>query len=169
MMESGYGALTARNVAEKVGLKHQLVYYYFHTMDDLMLTAFRRRAAQELARVQQALASDRPLQAFWDVQAEPSRAALTIEYMALANHNEAIRAETVEFGERLRLVGLSEIGARVHRSDVGGAAIDPLALIIMLNSVGAILGMEGSLGISGGHEQTRALVGRMLDWLGTDR
>ncbi|MBW8785940.1 MAG: helix-turn-helix transcriptional regulator, partial [Novosphingobium sp.] len=34
MLRKGYGALTARNVAEAAGLKHQLVYYYFRTMDE---------------------------------------------------------------------------------------------------------------------------------------
>ena len=38
LREDGYAALSARSVAERAGLKHQLVYYYFATMDDLLLS-----------------------------------------------------------------------------------------------------------------------------------
>jgi DNA-binding transcriptional regulator YbjK len=31
----GLSAATSRRVAEKAGLKHQLVHYYFHGMDEL--------------------------------------------------------------------------------------------------------------------------------------
>ncbi len=46
MLEEGYAAVTSRRVADKAGLKPQLVHYYFRTMDDLFLAVFRRRAEQ---------------------------------------------------------------------------------------------------------------------------
>jgi AcrR family transcriptional regulator len=46
MLEEGYVAVTSRRVADKAGLKPQLVHYYFRTMDDLFLAVFRRRAEQ---------------------------------------------------------------------------------------------------------------------------
>src|SRR5277367_6720993 len=57
MFQEGYAAVTSRRVAEKAALKPQLVHYYFRTMDDLFLAAFRRRAEEGLqaqARVLQA-------------------------------------------------------------------------------------------------------------------
>ena len=48
LREQGYAALTSRAVAERIGVKQRLVYYYFRTMDDLFLAAFRRRAEQGL-------------------------------------------------------------------------------------------------------------------------
>ncbi len=49
MIEKGYAAVTSRRVAERAGLKPQLVHYYFRTMDDLFLEMFRRRAEEGLA------------------------------------------------------------------------------------------------------------------------
>ena len=46
MIDEGYAAVTSRRVAEKAGLKPQLVHYYFRTMDDLFLEVFRRYADQ---------------------------------------------------------------------------------------------------------------------------
>ncbi|EUA30299.1 bacterial regulatory s, tetR family protein [Mycobacterium xenopi 4042] len=49
MLEEGYAAVTSRRVAQKAALKPQLVHYYFRTMDDLFLAAFRRRAEEGFA------------------------------------------------------------------------------------------------------------------------
>src|ERR1700692_1950603 len=65
MLEEGYAAVTSRRVAEKAALKPQLVHYYFRTMDDLFLAAFRRRAEDGLERQAQALTSGPPLRALW--------------------------------------------------------------------------------------------------------
>ena len=51
MCADGYGALTARSVAERAGLKHQLVYYYFQTLDDLLIAAYERHIERYLARI----------------------------------------------------------------------------------------------------------------------
>ena len=40
LREEGYGALTSRRVAERLGVKQRLVYYYFRTMDDLIAETF---------------------------------------------------------------------------------------------------------------------------------
>lgn len=165
MIEQGYAALTARNVAQRVGLKHQLVYYYFHSMDELLLTAFRRRTGQVLAQVEAAIGSPRPLQALWDAHSDPVQAALTVEYMALANHNDAIRTETVEFGERLRRTGLTEVANRLGATTPKSDALNPFAITMAIQSISGILGMEAALGISGGHAETRALVQWCLDQL----
>lgn len=71
MLEEGYAAVTSRRVAAKAGLKPQLVYYYFRTMDDLFLALFRRRAALGLERQALALASPQPLWALWDLSRDP--------------------------------------------------------------------------------------------------
>jgi AcrR family transcriptional regulator len=162
MLQQGYGALTARNVADAAGLKHQLVYYYFRTMDDLLLEAFRQRTAHLLAQVEAAVSSDRPLNALWRVYSQPEDAALTIEYMALANHNEVIRDETVRFGEMMRRIGLENIRTS---PDIVDAPLTPQALASVIRCIASILGMEAALGITGAHQETRSLTEWCLDRL----
>ena len=65
LLEEGYAAVTSRRVAEKAGLKPQLVHYYFRTMEDLFLAVFRRRAEEGLEVLATALASPQPLWALW--------------------------------------------------------------------------------------------------------
>src|SRR6478752_9671232 len=71
MVEEGYAAVTSRRVAAKAGLKPQLVHYYFRAMDDLYLEVFRRRADENLARYERAVAADGSLRTLWQMNAEP--------------------------------------------------------------------------------------------------
>src|SRR5207249_2790828 len=82
------------------GLKPQLVHYYFRTMDDLFLEVFRRRADENVARVERALAADASLHALWHLNADPRGARFMIELVALANHRKAIRVEIARYAER---------------------------------------------------------------------
>ena len=102
MLEEGYAAVTSRRVAEKAGLKPQLVHYYFRTMDDLYLAVFRRRAEQGLEAQAQALKSPQPLWALWRYSSDPRITAFTVEFMALASHRAELRAEFARYGELFR-------------------------------------------------------------------
>src|SRR4051794_14839929 len=76
LQKDGYIALTARRVAEEAGFNHQTVYYYFETMEELVLGAFRRRCENSLKRLEAALASERPLHAIWALYSDPSNGRL---------------------------------------------------------------------------------------------
>src|SRR6059058_4508318 len=65
LLEEGYAAVTSRRLAERAGLKPQLVHYYFRTMEDLFLEVFRRRAEEGLGVLKTALAAPQPLWALW--------------------------------------------------------------------------------------------------------
>ena len=51
LLEEGYAAVTSRRVAERAGLKPQLVHYYFRAMDDMFIEVFRRRAKRDEDRI----------------------------------------------------------------------------------------------------------------------
>jgi AcrR family transcriptional regulator len=164
MREEGYAAVSARSVARRAGLKYQLVFYYFSSMDELLLAAYRRRTATIRARLGEALESPRPLHGFWAVWADPD-AALSMEYMALANHNPAIRAETVAFGEDVRRVELPRLTERLRQAAPDPEVFNPFAVTSAIAAVAGVMGLESALGISGGHAETRALVEWCLDRL----
>ena len=102
LLEEGYAAVTSRRVADTAGLKPQLVHYYFRTMEDLFLAVFRRRAEEGLGVLTTALESPQPLWALWRFSTMPEATRLTMEFMGLANHRKALRAEIVYYAERFR-------------------------------------------------------------------
>jgi len=165
MREDGYGALTARSVAERAGLKHQLVYYYFQTLDDLLIATYDRHIARYQARIEQALAGPRPLHAFWQAHSNPTDSVLNMEFLSLANHNEAIRARTISFGEEVRRLGLGQLDALLRRPAPDMDPVTPFAVTMALSAVGSILGLETAIGIGGGHAETRAMIEWCIDRL----
>ena len=58
--EGGYPSVTARNLADKINLKRQIVHYYFHSMDDLFIAVIRRGADKARPRLEAALDSAEP-------------------------------------------------------------------------------------------------------------
>ena len=158
MREEGYAAVTSRRVAERAGVNQQTIYYYFQTMDALRLAAYRRRTQRVLDRLEHALASERPLHALWHTSSDPFDAALTMEYLALANHNEMIRLETIEFGERVRRMEVDKLAERISQASPDPQAASPFAVIMAITYIAHLLGFEATLGLRGGHRETRVLV-----------
>ena len=117
LLEEGYAAVTSRRVAERAGLKPQLVHYYFRTMDDLFLEVFRRRAEENVARVEEGIATAEPLQVLWQLNADLEGARFNIEFVALANHRKAIRNEIAHYAERFPLLSWSPSRPRLRHSE----------------------------------------------------
>ena len=92
MREEGYAAVTSRRIASRAGLPNA-IHYYFATMDDLFIELFWRGANRSLTEQAKALRSPQPLWAFWDLLLERRNGDLNTEFVALANHRKAIRAE----------------------------------------------------------------------------
>lgn len=162
MLEEGYAAVTSRRVAEKAGLKPQLVHYYFRTMDDLFLAAFRRRAEEGLRVHAHALQSPQPLWALWRFSIDPTATAVTMEYVALANHRKALKAEIAYYAERFREEQCKALSTVLERYGPEAADVPPLVWSVLITSVSRVLVMEQALGMSAGHAETVEFVERYL-------
>jgi AcrR family transcriptional regulator len=163
MVEEGYAAATSRRVAAQAGVKPALVHYYFPTMDELYLAVFRIGATIYLDRQQKALASDRPLHAFWETLIAPKDTRLLLEFMGLANHRKEIRAEIAAWSERWREQQITALNFIVREHGLDTDDYQPAALAVIIAAIGRTLILEEGLGTSGGHDAAVALVNRFLD------
>jgi AcrR family transcriptional regulator len=163
MVDEGYAAATSRRVAAKAGVKPALVHYYFPTMDELYLEVFRRGAAVYLERQKEALASDRPLHAFWDTLTEPKDTRLLLEFMGLGNHRKEIRAEIAAWQERWREMQVTALNFIVREHGLDTGEFPPAGLALIIAAVGRMLILEQALGAAVGHREAVALVNRFLD------
>jgi TetR/AcrR family transcriptional regulator len=163
MLDEGYAAVTSRRVAAQAGLKPQLVYYYFRTMDDLFLALFRRRAEQGLQRQAQALESSQPLWALWDLSRDSRGTALTMEFIALANHRKAIRSEIASVAERLRAEQAAGLESVLTAYGIDAEQCPPMVFAVLLSSISRFLVIEHeALDMSSGHDETVAFVEGIL-------
>jgi AcrR family transcriptional regulator len=162
MIEEGYVAVTSRRVAERAGLKPQLVHYYFRTMDDLFLAVFVRRAEEGLVAQAEALNSPQPLWALWRFGIDPSATRLTMEIMGLANHRTALRAEIGRYAERFRDAETKAIEGALRRYGVDTSEVPPIVWTFLAASVSRVMVMEQTLGMSSGHAEVLQFC---EDWL----
>jgi TetR/AcrR family transcriptional regulator len=154
LLEEGYAAVTSRRVADRARLKPQLVHYYFRTMEDLFLAVFHRRAEEGLSVLATALESPQPLWALWRFSTKPEATRLTMEFMGLANHRKALRAEIVYYAERFRDEQNKAIAAALQRYGIDATAVQPVVWTVFATSVSQGMIMEQALGITTGHAET---------------
>jgi AcrR family transcriptional regulator len=146
-----------------------LVHYYFGTLDDLLLAVFQHGADRLLAREQRALTSPEPLRALWDLATDPRGTALLMEFMALANHRKAIRAEIVRYSEQFRALERETLARLVDSGEIDLGDISPGAAVMLLDSVARTMVMERALGFTGAHDETAAFVEDCLARAGQTR
>jgi AcrR family transcriptional regulator len=158
LLEQGYAAVTSRRVAAAAELKPQLVHYYFRTMDDLFLEVFRRRAEENLERLDRELAKDGSLQNIWRLNSDPRGAGFLIEFAALANHRKAIRAEIAQYAERSRAAQLAALQTALRASKLHEQMLPAEAALLLMTGLTQIMGIEQMLGVTTGHARTRAFV-----------
>jgi AcrR family transcriptional regulator len=163
MVEEGYAAATSRRVAAAAGVKPALVHYYFPTMDELYLAVFRRGAAIYLETQQAALASDRPLHAFWAILTEPKDTRLLLEFMGLANHRKEIKAEIAAWSDRWREQQITALNFIAREHNIDADEFPPAAIAVLIAAIGRTLILEQGLGADAGHKEAIALVNRLLD------
>jgi TetR/AcrR family transcriptional regulator len=162
MLEEGYAAVTARRVGSKAGVAPGLLYYYFPTLDDLFVAILRQRADEVLEHQAGLLASEAPVRALWEFSTSPYAGTFTSEFMALANHREAVRREVVAYHRRYLEVQHEALSAaqRDGRLDLGDVPLRGL-LVLALHLASGLL-TDRALRFTWGHDEAFALVERYL-------
>lgn len=163
MLQQGYAAVTSRRVAAEAGLKPQLVHYYFRTMDDLFLEVYRRRAEAGIERFARTMEVHRSLRTLWRFGTDLGGAALTIEFVALANHRKAIRDEIARYARRFRKLQLDAIAAILGDHGVSPESCPPIVVLLAMTGVTQVMALEKVLGVTAGHNEMIDFVDSWID------
>lgn len=154
LRDEGYAALTSRRIAERVGVKQQLVYYYFRTMEDLVVETFRRLAAREIDRLAAALASEKPLRDIWEICIHTSDGRLISEFTALAHRSEGVREQVVSFIEKSRKMQVDALSKVLKEKGAQALPLPVMAIALLATSAALTLTRESEIGVSLGHAET---------------
>ena len=125
LIEEGAHAISARRVADRAGLKPQLVHYYFKTMDDLLIAVFRRAQEDYLQRHELALGGERPLDAIWKMNNEPEGTRRMMEFIAIAGRREAVRSVILQSAAQFRKLQIDAIDRVLKERGVDRASFPP--------------------------------------------
>jgi AcrR family transcriptional regulator len=159
--EEGYPAVTARNLADKIDLKRQIVHYYFQSMDDVFIAVIRRGADRLRLKLEAALLSEEPLRTLWDVNRDPDQATLSLELNALANRRPAVRAEVRRYAQELRNLQNDVLIGHLEQRGIT-PTLRPIVATVLLTCLSQVLALESAIDIDLGHTETLELVDECL-------
>jgi len=163
MLDEGYAAVSYRNVAKAAGVAPALVQYYFPALDDLFGALVRARTEQSLTKLTKAFATRPPLRVIFDFARDPRGAAITAEFMALANHRKAIRSELRESGEQVRRLALAVLAERADDYRFAGEPLTAEVAVFMMTALPRMIVMERATGMKTSLSETTEFLKRFLD------
>jgi AcrR family transcriptional regulator len=163
LQEQGYAALNARHIAERAGIKRQLVYYYFQDNDDLFVQLFDRVADQLLDKMRAALESENPLRETWDGGVITNDATIMAEFAVLANRSEPVRAAIMKYIAAARDIQVAALAKAFDGRKLPNVDLPPIAIAILASSVALTLNREAGLGFTKGHEEVRRVIEQFLE------
>ena len=162
MLREGYAAVTFERVATVAGVAKGLVYYYFSTLDELFVAVLRDSMDQFLAQMSVAAASGASLRTAWAYAGDRTGTALTVEFLALANHRSEVRAAIGECADRARRTLTQVVGANLADSRMLALTSDSAAAF-MLTCIPRLIAMEELVGADLGHSDATVAGCKLLE------
>lgn len=172
LSEVGYAGITTRKLADRAGVNHGLVHYYFGSMEDLLLRVVERFTDGLIERQKAMYAADVPFIEKWreamrflDEDAESGYQKVWLEMQAMGWNNETVRDRIRAVTQRWIDVvheafetGLAELGLDRRRFPTKAV----VSLVVTFNQ-GIIV--ERLSGIDSGHRDLLRMVDRTLERL----
>ena len=159
LRDEGAGAVTARRLADQVGLGRHIVHYYFGTMDELFVALMREEGLRSEEWLKQAAKTSDALDLLWAISRFSG--PIVFELTLLALRHPAIATEYKIYTERFRqtMCGILQDYAMER-----GIAFptSSAAAALMLQSIAYVIAIEGTLELDMGHEAAEAA---LLGWL----
>jgi AcrR family transcriptional regulator len=173
LLEIGYSAITTRKVAERAGVNHGLVHYYFGSMEDLLLRVVERFTEALVERQKAMYAARTPFIDKWrqamrflDEDADSGYHKVWFEMQAIGWNDQAVRERLQHVHQQWIDVvtpaferGLAELGLDRRRFPVKAV----VSLVVTFNQ-GIML--ERLSGVDSGHRELLRMVDRTLERLG---
>lgn len=169
LVEVGYAAITVRKLADRAGVNHGLVHYYFGSMEEVFLQTLERFTDRLIDRQQQLYAADRPFVIKWRTAMEYLQADFDSGYQKVWFELQAMAWNHEEMRERVAAVLCRWIDVLVPAFDVG---LDELgvdktrfptaAVVSLVTTFNQGVMLEHLSGVTTGHDELLAMIDRWL-------
>jgi AcrR family transcriptional regulator len=169
LVEVGYSAITVRKLADRAGVNHGLVHYYFGSMEEVFLQTLERFTDRLIARQQQLYAAERPFVDKWRTAMEYLRADFENGYQKVWFELQAMAWNHEEMRDRVAAVLCRWIDVLVPAFDLG---LDELgvdktrfptaAVVSLVTTFNQGVMLEHLSGVTTGHDELLAMIDRWL-------
>src|SRR5215471_14520817 len=167
LVEQGYGAVTTRNLAERAGVNHGLVHYYFGSMEEVMVQVLERFTARLLERQRAMYSSDRSFlekwRAAWAFQEQDLASGYSkiwLELQAMTWNRPELRARIQQVNEEWRRVLTEAFAPALREFGFHALSLEASVSLVMTMAQGYVL--ERLSDIDGRH---RALLSEIETWM----
>ncbi|WP_395336742.1 TetR/AcrR family transcriptional regulator [Novosphingobium sp. BL-8H] len=143
MREEGYAEVTSRKLAQRAGLKPQLVHYYFRTMGELFEALFKFSTERYLAQLDRIATGKDPLARLFELNSDPTGATMQLEFLALANHRKEMHELIAEFGQELNNRVAAIVRAEMADHGLPFPQVSPEEIAAILEAVARGLAFSG--------------------------
>lgn len=176
LVEVGYSGITTRKLAERAGVNHGLVHYYFGSMEDLLLRVIERFTDQLIERQKAMYAQPIPFiekwrtaMSFMDQDRDSGYQKIWFEMQAMAWNEPAARSTMqrvhhrwIEVVRSAFDVGLTELGI-----DKGQYPTDAVVSLVVTFNQGIMV--ERLLQVDSGHSALLRMIDRNLETIWKER
>src|SRR3954469_8747777 len=156
LVERGHAGITTRRRAERAGVNHGLVHYYFGSNENLLVQMLERFTARLIARQEELYGSDLPFVEKWRtamrhlVSDDVAYEKVWLELQALGWNNDELRERLAQVNAQWRR-GLTGAFAVPHRELGITMPLEALVSLVVTFNLGIIV--ERLSGIDTGHDE----------------
>lgn len=158
----GQTAVSCRRLAIKTGLSHQIVHYYFRSMEELFLAVIKRACENRIDYFLRSMDDEQPLWTQWEQFNEQGGVQLEMEYMVLANRYPAVREELSSYRQKFRNIQIECLRNLFLRYQLDDPRYSPQVIAVFMSSVSRTMALEISLGATVAHTETRDFIQNFL-------
>lgn len=166
MLKDGYAAVTSRRVEAEAGIK---LHYHYGSLDELFVAVFRRRAERSVERLREALTSEQPLRAWWELASDPRGTALLVELTAAANHRALLQAEVAELARDARRMEMDSLASILDEYGIDPQEFPPPLVAAAVQGLALVVVQDEVRGFDTAHADAKAALERLLDRLEGER
>ena len=176
LIDEGYAAVTTRRLAERAGVNHGLVHYYFGSMEEVLLQTLERFTQRLLERQRAMYGAEAPFLEKWRTAMgylpEDSAAGypkVFYELQAMSWNRPEFRQRVVKVNAEWRavLTKAFEEAMGVYGIDRRRFPVEAIVSLVMTFNLG--LQLEQLIGVGEGHAELLAMIDRWLSSLEPDQ
>ena len=175
LVEVGHAGITVRKLAERAGVNHGLVHYYFGSMQDLLLRVVERFTDGLIERQRAMYAADVPFLEKWrtamsflDEDADSGYQKVWFELQALGWNDAAVRERLQKVHQQWVDVLRPAFDAGLAELDVDRTLYPTDAVVSLVMTFNEGIMVERLAGIDTGHRHLLTMIDAMLQRLGSE-
>ncbi|HEU0170698.1 MAG TPA: TetR/AcrR family transcriptional regulator, partial [Acidimicrobiales bacterium] len=167
--EVGYAAITVRKLADRAGVNHGLVHYYFGSMEEVFLQTLERFTDRLIERQTRLYAAEMPFVEKWraamgylTADFESGYQKVWLELSAMAWNHEEMRDRVAAVLGRWQGVLLPAFEIGLDELAIDKERFPPDAVVTLVRTFNQGLMLELLLGVTTGHDELLTMIDRWL-------